>query len=86
MTDYRIEVSATAERQLRKLEIADRALLVEAIQGLSSTPRPHGSRKIRGYDDVFRVREGVFRIIYSIEKGRLLILILKVGHRKNDYR
>jgi mRNA interferase RelE/StbE len=86
MTDYRIEVSATAERQLRRLEIADRALLVAAIQGLSSNPRPHGSRKLRGYDDVFRIRKGVFRIIYSIEKGRLLILILKVGHRKNVYR
>jgi mRNA interferase RelE/StbE len=41
---------------------------------------------LRGYDDVFRIRTGVFRIIYSIENDRLLIIILKVGHRKDVYR
>lgn len=86
MNDYRIEVSASAERQLRKLEPGDRAVVVEAIRGLSLNPRPRGSRKLRGYDDVFRIRKGVFRIIYSIEKDRLLVIILKIGHRKDVYR
>jgi mRNA interferase RelE/StbE len=86
MNEYRIEVSATAERQLRGLETGDRLLVVEAIRALGSNPRPRGSRKLRGYDDVFRIRKGVFRIIYSIEKSRLLIIILKTGHRKNVYR
>ena len=86
MNDYRIEVSASAERQLRKLEPGDRAVVVEVIRGLSLNPRPRGSRKLRGYDDVFRIRKGVFRIIYSIEKDRLLVIILKIGHRKDVYR
>ena len=86
MSEYRIEVSATAERQLRKLESGNRTLVVEAIRELRWNPRPRGCRKLRGYDDVFRIRKGVFRIIYSIEQGRLLIIILKIGHRKNVYR
>ena len=86
MSDYRIEVSATAETQLVKLEPRHRARGVDAIRKLSSNPRPRGSRKLRGYDDVFRIRTGVFRIIYSIENDRLLIIILKVGHRKDVYR
>lgn len=86
MGDYHIEVSATAERQLRKLAVRDQCLVVEAIRALARDPRPRGSRKLRCYDDVYRVRTGVFRIIYSIENDRLLIIILKVGHRKDVYR
>lgn len=86
MSNYRIEVSATAERQLRKLEPEDQLKIVAAIRILSSNPRPRGSRKLRGYDDVYRIRQGVYRILYSIERDRLLIIILKVGHRKDIYR
>jgi mRNA interferase RelE/StbE len=86
MSNYRVELSATAERQLRKLERNDQVQVVGAIQRISTNPRPRGSRKLRGYEDVFRIRTGVFRIIYSIEKGRLLIIILKPGHRKDIYR
>ena len=86
MSEYRIDVSATAERQLRKLEPEARARIVDAIKNLASNPRPRGSRKLRGYEDVFRIRTGVFRIIYSIEDDRLLIIILKVGHRREIYR
>ena len=86
MSEYRIDVSATAERQLCKLEPEVRARIVDAIKNLASNPRPRGSRKLRGYEDVFRIRKGVFRIIYSIEDDRLLIIILKVGHRREIYR
>jgi mRNA interferase RelE/StbE len=86
MGKYRIEISATAERQLRKLNARDRLQVVGAIRQLQSNPRPRGSRKLQGYEDVFRIRKGMFRIIYSIEQDRLLIIILKLGHRKEIYR
>ena len=60
--------------------------MIDAIKNLASNPRPRRSRKLRGYEDVFRIRKGVFRIIYSIEDDRLLIIILKVGHRREIYR
>ena len=87
MTGYRIEVSATAEKQIRKLDRSDQIRVLRAIQALSKEPRPPpGTRKLRGYADVFRVRIGVYRIIYSLEQDRLLIIILKAGHRRDVYR
>jgi len=86
MTRYRIEVSATAERQIRKLPRADQIRVIRLIQSLSSEPRPPGCRKLTGYDDVFRVRLGRYRVLYSIEDRRLVVIVLKVGDRKDVYR
>jgi len=86
MARYRIEVSATAERQIRKLPGDDRLRVLRAIKQLAGEPHPSGCRKLRGYEDVFRIRVGFYRIIYSVEGRRLLIIILKVGQRKEIYR
>ena len=82
----KIEISATAEKQLAALERDAQAGVVNAIRKLSETPRPRGCRKLRDYSDVFRIRVGVFRVLYSIEQARLLILVLKIGHRRDVYR
>lgn len=86
MPSYRVEVSATAERQLRKLPRTDQVRVIRTIQALSIEPRPPGSRKLSGYDDVFRVRVGRYRVLYSIEDRHLVIIVLKVGDRKDVYR
>jgi mRNA interferase RelE/StbE len=86
MSDYRIELSATAEKQFRKLPKSAQRRLAIAINSLASDPRPRGSRRLQGYEDVYRVRSGVARIIYSILDKRLLIIVLKIGHRKDIYR
>jgi mRNA interferase RelE/StbE len=86
MAEYSIEVSATAERQLMKLSESDRHRVINVIKKLGVEPRPRGCRKLQGYDDIYRVRTGVFRILYSVEDDRLLVLVLKVGHRKGIYR
>jgi mRNA interferase RelE/StbE len=86
MNEYRIEVSATAERQLRKLQRADQRRIVQAIRALAQEPRPRGCRRLRGYEDVYRIRLGVFRVLYSVEDARLLVILLKIGHRKDVYR
>jgi mRNA interferase RelE/StbE len=86
MASYRIEVSATAERQLRKLPRAEQVRVLRVIQGLASDPRPPGCRKLAGHDDVFRVRIGRYRVLYSVEDRRLIVIVLKVGDRKDIYR
>jgi mRNA interferase RelE/StbE len=83
---YEVEVSRTAEKQLRKLARADQVRVIAAIQKLAVDPRPQGCRKLAGYDDVFRIRVGTYRVIYSITDRRLQIIVLKVGHRKDIYR
>ena len=86
MTKYRVEVSATAERQIARLQVPDQIRVLRAIRALADEPRPPGTRKLTGYQDVWRVRVGVYRILYSIDGGRLLVLVLKVGHRKDVVR
>ena len=71
---------------MKRLSKTDQRRVVNVVTGLTDDPRPRGCRKLRGYDDVYRVRVGVLRIIYAIEDDRLLILVLKVGHRKAVYR
>jgi mRNA interferase RelE/StbE len=86
MASYKIEVSATAERQIRKLSRDNQIRVLRVIQGLAGNPHPPGARKLRGYEDIYRIRVGTYRVLYSVETGRLLIIILKVGHRKDIYR
>ena len=60
--------------------------MLRAIQPLATDPTPPGSRKIRGYDNVFRIRVGTYRILYRVAGKHLLIIILKIGHRREIYR
>ena len=86
MATYDVEVSRTAEKQLKAVPREYRRRLAEAILALARDPRPRGSRKLTGYDDVFRVRVGRYRILYSISDRELIIIVLKVGHRQNVYQ
>lgn len=86
MASYRVEVSATAEKQIRRLEREDQLRVLRAVRDLGVDPRPRGCRKLRGWEDVFRIRVGTFRILYSVEDERVLVIILKVGRRKDIYR
>jgi mRNA interferase RelE/StbE len=85
MASYRIDVSATAEKQIRKLGRDDQLRVLRAIRALAGDPWPTGCRKLQGWDDVFRVRVGPYRILYSVENKKLLIIVLKVG-RRDVYR
>ena len=86
MASYRVEVSATAERQLRKLPRGEQIRIIRSIQALAIDPRPPGCRKLSGYDDVYRVRVGRYRVLYEIEGHCLVVIVLKVGDRKDVYR
>lgn len=86
MAGYDIEISRTAEKQLRKLADIDQLRVVRAVMALAEEPRPRGSRKLSGYADVFRIRVGRLRVLYSLSDSRLIILVLKIGQRKDVYR
>ena len=86
MARYEIEISRTAERQLCRLPRADRVRVVQAMLALANNPFPRGARKLSGHDDVFRVRAGRYRILYSVAGRALVIAVLKIGHRRDVYR
>ena len=86
MARYEIEISRTAEKQLRRLPRDDQERVARAMLALADDPFPRGARKLSGYDDVFRVRAGRYRILYSVSGDVLIIVVLKVGHRRDIYR
>ena len=86
MAKYRVEISRTAENHLKTLPRDDQKRVVAAMLELADNPRPRGARKLSGYDDVFRIRVGLYRILYSVSDTELVVVILKTGHRKDVYR
>lgn len=83
---YRIEFSATAVRQLRKLDGRAQRRVQAAVELLAQEPRPAGAKKLVGGNGEWRVRTGDYRIVYEIDDGVLVVLVLAVGHRREAYR
>ena len=83
---YRVEVAPGAVRQLRTLNPVARRRVQAAIELLADQPRPSGATKLVGGDGEWRVRTGDARIIYETHDGILLILVVPIGHRRDDYR
>ena len=85
MGSYKILIKPSAVKEIEAIPQRDRQRIVARIQGLSSNPRPPGSEKLSGQDK-FRVRQGVCRIVYSVNDDEPSVLIVKGGHRKEVYR
>jgi mRNA interferase RelE/StbE len=86
MAKYSVEITASAERTLLKLPKTVVGKIVKRLQNLSYDPFPPDCRKLTGENHVYRIRVGTYRIIYELYKKEVLILVLKVGHRKDIYR
>ena len=85
--DYRIELKPAAERDLKRIK--NQAVLrriARAIEALAENPRPPGAQAIQGGGSPFRIRVGDYRILYNIEDRVLLVLVVRIGHRREVYR
>lgn len=83
---YRVEFSETARRQIRRLGVGVRSRIERKLQTLADDPRPRGTVKMAGTDLAFRLRVGDYRVIYEIEDDILLVLVIRVAHRRDIYR
>lgn len=79
---YRVELAPAAERDLRKLPRDALVRLAGPVQALGDTPRPPGSRKVRGEQQTWRIRVGPFRVIYDVDDDRSLVVVFKVDRRR----
>jgi len=59
--------------------------IISALHALADDPRPHGVKKLKGYRDYWRIRVGDYRIIYAIQDNRLLVIVIRIGHRRDVY-
>jgi mRNA interferase RelE/StbE len=79
-------VKPAAERDLGALERRDRVRVARKIDALADNPRPPGVEKLRGGEDLWRVRVGDYRVIYAIRDEILVLLVIRIGHRREVYR
>jgi mRNA interferase RelE/StbE len=82
---YQIIIERTARKEIQKINHADQALIIEAIQNLSNEPRPHGCKKLKGRE-AWRIRVGDYRVIYEIQDNLLVITVIHAGHRRDIYK
>lgn len=83
---YSILLAPPAERQLKALTEPVQKRIVKRLRTLKENPRPHGVKKLAGEEDLYRIREGDYRIVYTIQDKKLIILVVKIGDRKEVYR
>jgi mRNA interferase RelE/StbE len=85
MASYELVFRKSVAKDLRVLPKKDVKRIMQRICSLAEDPRPSGCEQLSSQQR-FRVRQGVYRIIYEINDGRLMVLVVKVGHRREVYR
>lgn len=84
--EYRILILPRAQRQIRDLPLQIKRRVTDAIDSLETNPRPAGVKKLKGAEELYRLRVGDYRVIYAIEENELLIIVVNTGHRREVYR
>jgi len=85
MAAYKIFFGRSVDKDFSAIPKQDLRKVLRRIEMLSKDPRPSGCEKLAGQER-FRVRQGRYRIVYSIQDKDLTVWIVKVGHRKDIYR
>jgi mRNA interferase RelE/StbE len=83
---YSITLAPAAARQVRKLDPQVRRRVQAALELLATEPRPPTATRLVGGAGEWRIRTGDYRVIYEIHDDQLLVLVLRVGHRRDIYR
>ena len=83
---YRIEFSHGAAKQLGVLPGKIQKRIANLIDSLVQDPRPSGCVKLRGSEDIWRLRVGDYRVLYQLRDQEILVLVLRVAHRREAYK
>ena len=86
MRMYNVVLKKSAEKDLEKINPVYYNSVISRIKGLSENPRPLGCVKLSVSKNAYRIRVGVYRIVYSIEDDILVVEVIKIDHRRNVYR
>lgn len=85
MASYKLAFRRSVAKDLRRIPKDDVTRILERVDALQLDPRPPGSEKLSGQER-YRIRQGVYRILYEIADDVLIVTVVKVGHRKDVYR
>lgn len=81
---YRLRIKRSAEKELRRAPKADLRRIVERMESLATDPRPPGCEKLFA-ENAYRVRQGDYRILYSVDDRERAVEVIKIGHRREVY-
>jgi len=84
--NYQVEISKSASKQLKKLPVDIQSRLESKIQQLGQDPRPDGVGKLKNGENRYRIRVDDYRILYQIFDDVLIVIVVRVGHRREVYR
>ena len=82
---YILRINEEAAKILKKLDPGIQTRISAAIDALATDPRPSGAKKLKG-SEFYRIRVGDYRIVYEIRDRQLVVLVIRIGHRKEIYR
>ena len=85
MSNYRVALTASAEKELHALPAQMVARIVPRLEGLASAPRPPGCKKLSGGDNEWRIRVGDYLIVYEIDDGARTVDVTRIAHRREVY-
>jgi mRNA interferase RelE/StbE len=87
MAYYKVEIKNSAQKEIRKLpNKVLRDKIVDIIDSLYNNPLPDDAKKIKGSSNVYRIRQGTYRIVYQVYTSELIIIVIRVRHRKDAYK
>jgi len=83
---YTVRLNTRVGKVLDRLPLDIRRRLVRRLEALEDNPRPRGVEKLAGVDELYRVRVGTYRIVYAIRDRELVVIVVRIGHRRDVYR
>ena len=83
---YKVSFASRVEKQLDKISNKNYQNIITHISALSHNPRPDGCKKLAGFENIYRIRIGNYRVIYNIKDEILTVLVVKIGHRRDVYK
>jgi mRNA interferase RelE/StbE len=83
--DWQVQIERKAQKKLDKIPNPYKDNIIKAIENLANKPLPHNCKKLKGVLDLWRVRVGPYRIVYQIHESKFIILIIRIGHRRDVY-
>jgi mRNA interferase RelE/StbE len=83
---HTVTYAPKAAKELSRIEKALASRIADAVDRLASEPFPAGCRKLTGYDALWRIRIQDYRVVYTVDDGELLVIALRVAHRRAVYR
>jgi mRNA interferase RelE/StbE len=85
VASYKLLIKRSAAKELEALPPNVRRRVASKVEALGTTPRPPGAEKLSGQEK-YRIRQGDYRVLFSIDDGAQTVTVVKIGHRRDVYR